>query len=658
MLATDRLMYMTNALKGTRNFFVSDPATGAVLNGPSANGFDALTLVGAPAADRVDRSAISLSAEGTQAMFNTNAAYFGAVGFSNMSTGVKTAGIQLGGTGQLCQGSAPFINNSAYPGLDSLMEVWCSTTNAAGTTGYLHKLTYVRGRTPAEWTYGGALTVSGPAADGTAGTVSAAGFTASPIAWNGKVYIGDMAGRLWEYTIATGAARYWDLSPFSGVASAQIIAPAAININWSDDVEDIFVSCGNRVFWVDPVANTMTPSVVLAVDKQAATTPWSTNLQGGLDTYAFTGVTKPDIYGTEAWSMGSNFNPSNNTYGNELVGAYGYATPTDGKPVTGYMRFDVPANAFGGVPISAKLWLTCDPFTISNGSDVGSIFRCSNFLRNATTGLDTTTKWTAALLDNNNGWKQQPRLLVPNPFSSRNGPVTNGVRYAWNISGAVPRDNDTYTFAIRGKDKQYASAGAAPNGVAPGYYGTEDNAGGANPSRRRPALEVLVSNYGMAGAIRAQPILLFSGAQQFVCVANSNAVFQLEFTNNGAFTSTASTLFSLLEGGRTGGIGPVTAGKFVQNNVTTSLSMTGSQFYLYVCDDNGLGTPHLNKFKMPLTVAPNADDLVQVYNMPAGSLRSTPFLTWDFLGGSLYFADQGGLAPSVLPKSTLYRLPQ
>ena len=102
----------------------------------------------------------------------------------------------------------------------------------------------------------------------------------------------------------------------------------------------------------------------------------------------------------------------------------------------------------------------------------------------------------------------------------------------------------------------------------------------------------------------------------------------------------------------------MTGGKFVQNVVTTSLAMTGSQFYLYVADDNGLGVPHLNKFKMPLSDAANADDLVQVFNMPAGSLRSSPYLTWDFLGGSLYFADQGGLAPSILPKSTLYRLPQ
>ncbi|MOA67468.1 hypothetical protein D3C78_1946660 [compost metagenome] len=55
---------------------------------------------------------------------------------------------------------------------------------------------------------------------------------------------------------------------------------------------------------------------------------------------------------------------------------------------------------------------------------------------------------------------------------------------------------------------------------------------------------------------------------------------------------------------------------------------------------------------MPFNEAPNQDDLVQTYNLPAGSLRSTAFLTWDFFGGSVYFADQG------LITSTLYRLPQ
>src|SRR5690606_13958705 len=95
MAPTDRLIYMTNAKKGTRNFFIADPATGNVLTGPRANGadqgWDRLTLGGAPNIAQVHHSAVTLSTGSTQARSVTTDGYFGAVSFGNAATGAKEA---------------------------------------------------------------------------------------------------------------------------------------------------------------------------------------------------------------------------------------------------------------------------------------------------------------------------------------------------------------------------------------------------------------------------------------------------------------------------------------------------------------------------------------------------------------------------------------
>ncbi|MFP5503452.1 MAG: hypothetical protein ACLGIN_13265, partial [Candidatus Sericytochromatia bacterium] len=244
----DRVMYMTNGPRGTRQFFIVDASTGSALNGM---GWDALTTVGAPGGSKVDGSAITLSAAGTQALFVTTGAYFGAIKVSaHDATGERMAGVSLGAGRRVVNG-APFIDNSANPGIDSRMSVWVSTTDGTDSVGQLHHLTYDSGT----WSAPRAITVRGPAADGTAGNVTASGFKASPVVWRGKVYIGDVDGRFWEYDIASDSARYWDLSPFSGVAEDQIVAPAAFDIGGNLAVTKVFVSCGLRVFWIDPATN-------------------------------------------------------------------------------------------------------------------------------------------------------------------------------------------------------------------------------------------------------------------------------------------------------------------------------------------------------------------------------------------------------------------
>lgn len=630
----DRLMVMTNAARGTSNFFVVDPTDGTTLNG---TGWDVLTTVGAPAGSKVDNSAISLSALGTQALFVTTGGYFGAI---RTSDGAKGAGVSLG-AGRQTSGSAPYIDNSAAPGIDGRMSVWVATTDALNAVGQLHHLTYESSATPA-WSAPSTFTISGPSADGTGGTLTAAGFKASPIAWRGKVYVGDVAGRFWEYTIATNTARYWDLSPFSGVAVDQILAPVAFDIGNNLNVNKLFVACGIRVFWVDPVSNVVVPSQNLVLDT-ATSTP-GPRLQDALDTYTYSGTAVPANTAVETISVASDRNVSNPSINNwEVTGSDGYNTPTDGRPVSGYIRFNIGAGAFGGrLPIAATLTMTVDNYCIPNASDAGSIYRASNYLRNPGTGFDTGALWTRGNLN----WSNQPRLLVPLPFSRRNGPAAQFAKITWNVSGAVPRDGDNYTFVMRGTGKQYAGAACAAL-TSPGYYGCTATAA------RRPTLNVTCSPYGVGGAIKAQPILLSSGANPKLYVANSNALFELNYRDTGTFADAAETYFSLTAAGRggAGNVGVTAASKFLQNPVTTALGRTGSQYYIYACDDNAAQRPHVNKFRIPLNRAANADDLTQVYDLPVGGGRTTHYMTWDYFGGSLYFADQAGT-------STLYRLRQ
>jgi hypothetical protein len=639
-MAGDRLMYMTNAARGSTNFYVVNPATGAALNG---GGWDVLATVGAPAGSRVDDSAITLSTQATQAMFVTTGGYFGVV---ETGAGAKRAGFALG-AGRTTVRSAPFINNSAAPGIDNSLQVWVASTDATDATGRLHRFDYAAG-TATPWTAAPALTVSGSAADGTGGVRTARGFRCSPVAWLGKVYIGDVAGLFWEVDIATGAARYWDLSPFSGVATNQILAPAAFDLSGAGDaVTKIFVSCGARVFWIDPTSNVAVPSQNLLVDT-ATTTP-GPDLQGSLDGYTYTGSTVPDVLAADSISVGSTFNVGNPTiYGGEITGSDGLNSPTDGQPVSGYVRFNVPANAFTGrTPIAATLSLATDPYTVPDASDAGSIYRASNFLKNAG-GQDTTTQWTG----NNLKFNNQPRLLVPRPFSQRNGPAAQYQRMNWNVNGAVPRDGDAYTFVLRGSGKRYNG----PQGAAltsPGYYGADQNNIGGR--MLKPYLRVTCSNYGIKGAIANQPILLALGQDPRLYVVNSNALFELNYQDTGTFANAADTRFSLTASGRggAGNMGVIEIGnKFAQNEVTTSLGMTGGSFYAYVSSENGAGAPRVNKFSVPFARTANADDLRTVFSLPLGSGRTTTYVTWDYFGGSLYFADQG------TGTSTVHRLAQ
>jgi hypothetical protein len=639
----DRLMVMSNTAKGSgNNFFVLNPVTGATLNGA---GWNAMASGVIPGGSRVDQSALTLSTKGTQAMFVTTNGYFGAISTAN---GAQTAAFQLG-TNQQTVRSAPFVNNSAAPGLDDHLQVWCATTNAATTVGQLHRLDYNKAAgTP--WTYSGALQVRGPAADGSAGTITAAGFKASPVAWMGKVYIGDVLGRLWEYDITSGAARYWDMSPFAGLGSDMILAPVAIDIGAGGAVTHVFVACGARVFWIDPVTEAMTPSQNLLVDT-ATNTP-GPKLQGSLNGYTFTGTNLAAIQAADSISCGpygSGFDNDNDNFGNEIVGSF-HINPGDNRPVTGYVRFNIPANYFSGrMPVSATLTMTIDNYTVPDTSDAGSIYRASTFLSSNTLTRDTTTQWTSNNMNANN----QPRLLVPNPFSQRNGPARpDGTPYDWNVAGAVPRDNTSYSFAMRGSNKVYYGTAGAPN-AAPGYYGAFYGTN-ATQRARRPRLTVRVANTGLRGPVLGQPVLLALSPNPKLYVANSNTLFELDYTDPGRFGNAAETYFSLTTSGRGGGgnAGVIDGGlKHYQNAATAALGSDGANYYAYVCDENGLGVPHLNKYRLPLNRAANADSLTHVFNLPSGSLGTTPYVTWDYFNGSLYFASQG-------VGSTVYRLKQ
>ena len=110
--------------------------------------------------------------------------------------------------------------------------------------------------------------------------------------------------------------------------------------------------------------------------------------------------------------------------------------------------------------------------------------------------------------------------------------------------------------------------------AAPGYYGyaMTDNRG---RPKYRPNIKVKLSTLGLSGPIMAQPVLLALSPNPKLYVANSNALFELDYTDNGTFGNAAETFFSLTASGRgVANVGPVDlANKFIQNQVTTAISV-------------------------------------------------------------------------------------
>lgn len=93
-----------------------------------------------------------------------------------------------------------------------------------------------------------------------------------PIVWDSKAYFGTTSGTFYKVDMTNASApavTSWNLAPYtsstgSGVA---ITAPSAIDLSSSTwDVNAIFVPCGDRVDWIDPVANTVTASPSLTLD--------------------------------------------------------------------------------------------------------------------------------------------------------------------------------------------------------------------------------------------------------------------------------------------------------------------------------------------------------------------------------------------------------
>jgi hypothetical protein len=121
---------------------------------------------------------------------------------------------------------------------------------------------------------GGAWTTS------TALAIPASTVVGFPIAWKGHVYYGTNAGQFYHVSFAAPTAPVlagsWDLArntTATGLGRA-ITAPAAMDLDWPAlNATSLFVSCGDRVNWIDLTDGTVTASPSLTLDRSKAVAP-------------------------------------------------------------------------------------------------------------------------------------------------------------------------------------------------------------------------------------------------------------------------------------------------------------------------------------------------------------------------------------------------
>ncbi|HEY9724315.1 MAG TPA: hypothetical protein V6D47_20100 [Oscillatoriaceae cyanobacterium] len=93
-----------------------------------------------------------------------------------------------------------------------------------------------------------------------------------PIVWNSKAYFGSKSGTFYKVNLTnpnSPAVTSWNLAAYTSStgSGAAITAPSAIDLNTSTfDVNAIFVPCGDRVDWIDPVGGSVTSSPSLTLD--------------------------------------------------------------------------------------------------------------------------------------------------------------------------------------------------------------------------------------------------------------------------------------------------------------------------------------------------------------------------------------------------------
>jgi streptogramin lyase len=214
------------------------------------------------------RSAVLVSGDNKRIyLFSTNG-FFTVLNASDLST-IYDQRISLNGF----TGTAAFIDYSvAQPPNTEFGSV--ETMYVVSTDGSLYKIRYG----------GGVLVDAYPASNGTdknnpmptwaSNTPipygAAVSVTSFPVAWRGKVFFGTSTGMCYGVNLnGAPTVQAWNLganSSATGTAKS-ITAPPALDFDNNFDINAVFVSCGDRLNWINPITGTVVASPSLTLDR-------------------------------------------------------------------------------------------------------------------------------------------------------------------------------------------------------------------------------------------------------------------------------------------------------------------------------------------------------------------------------------------------------
>jgi hypothetical protein len=578
-----------------------DATAGTVIAGWPKN---ALTALASPGT--IHGSGLELSADNTRIYLLTTGGYFVCL---NASTGAQIFTQQLTATSGF-NNIAPFIDYSSGPDANA------ETLYAVANDGSIYRVAVNNGSSFV-------VTSWSPAAIGYPGAVTVT--TYAPV-WKKQAYVGDANGQVYRVDLSGGAPviKTWYPSHLTSGNSKAIVAPVALDFDNSLNVSRIFVSCGDRVCWIDPTmaandeALTVSPPLVVDATRPSygvlssytyASTITKTYLPSDWISIAQTNANAPT-----RWGLAGSGSPNKN-----LIGSAGYTSAGDGDQCLGYVHFSIPVNDFSGFcPVGVSLSLSA---ATASASETVSVFPASNYQ------AGTSVSWNgyaggAPDVDFSN----RPNLLAggaavgsyTGAITASSG-VTGNPRCTIPITGLMPTDGSDNTYALM-------STGKARSTAIQWLI--------ASSGATAPTLTVTLASAADTPAgngIQCEPSV--DGSTNKVWVVGSNALFELDTTSKATFQAAAKTRYDLTSAGlgASGAPGPTSGGSYVFPAGNALYDGTRMMVASYNPSSTRL---MLDQFSVPLWTA--FDSLTYYFDGGATSAQVGTAMLWDYPSGSLY----------------------
>lgn len=489
---------------------------------------------------------ITLSPSGSRAYCLSDDGTLFVVDTINMAIFSQTS---LGG-GLNCQGLSPVFDPATSNSDDSREDLYVPTSD-----GNVHRFMVSSagpGTTPTLTAKGTYAIASG------SGSVKLA---ASPIAYAGKLYVGDESGTLTIYDVTTSS-----VSSAYSLGSVGIAASPAIDTDSSGNPTAVFVTVGSSCAWIDLPTTTVHFSRPLFLDDSGMSLPASgfllayrpTNLnyyylslQDNTTMNVDSGY--PNLNSFSAYKEQTDISPGD---------SYVSSNSPSGTASAAYLRF---SNADGDIPSTATIQdvqllmkpdasMRCPPPQVEAADPYLS---GTSTLWTYGTMTSTTRPSVGAVIGNYVG-------SLVGGSSHANATYSSGSYSRWDISGYPSTPQSDYGLALvnnSGGNAAFAhSSVSASNSNSSGIHrspafqrgtvtGTNQYAGAqaSTPAATGPLLEFLVSTSKRTyPSIQTPPII--DSARDAVYVCDTNAVYILDYSSS---TNFEDTDVSLLNGTQT-----------------------------------------------------------------------------------------------------------